>query len=634
MEKSNTLVIWDLKNKPPLEKNHLVLWNSYESNEIKNLFSISEIVEKNAAKLRFEYLEFIFELGEHSVNGKKIVEHLEIRPDFSYWWMTLINEKCNFSKSPEIINIIKVFALRGFIKANNYQHISLTTSNNYLANSISLLCSQLEVGYDLKKIKNKQNKKSFIEIFYHKLPYCLKALSWFWRHLISHWVLRGIGVDKWKNTTGKVTFISYLFNLNSEYKEKGFFESGYWGVLPKKLREGKVQTNWLHIYIKDNLVPDALAAKKTIMKFNESHDGEQVHVTLYSFLSVRLVVKVLKEWFSLALKQRGFKNSFIKKSNFIWPFIKEDYFNSFIGSTSINNLLILNLFQKAMETLPFQEKGIFLQENQPWEYSLIYYWRGYRHSDNLVGVTSFPPRFWDLRFYFDERCYNSNVKCNLPMPSFIGVNGENAKKLSLDCGYPEKNIIELEALRYLYLNDISKHNTKDTNSECLNILVLGDYQKTNTNHQMLLLQEASKDVIKKIKIVVKPHPSCNIFASNYPRLNFTLTHTPLHKLLNDFSVIFASSNTSASIDAYYSGKFVLTVLDPSALNFSPLRGLDGALFVESAKQLSDAINQFDKISDYNIHPEGYFYLTPSLPRWEKLLINPDKIKSISKMENV
>ena len=139
----------------------------------------------------------------------------------------------------------------------------------------------------------------------------MKALSWFWRHLISHWVLRGIGVDKWKNTTGKVTFISYLFNLNSEYKEKGFFESGYWGVLPKKLREGKVQTNWLHIYIKDNLVPDALAAKKTIMKFNESHDGEQVHVTLYSFLSVRLVVKVLKEWFSLALKQRGFKNSFI-----------------------------------------------------------------------------------------------------------------------------------------------------------------------------------------------------------------------------------------------------------------------------------------------------------------------------------
>ena len=45
-EKSNTLVIWDSKAKPESNHNQLMLWNSYESNEIDGVFSISEIVEK------------------------------------------------------------------------------------------------------------------------------------------------------------------------------------------------------------------------------------------------------------------------------------------------------------------------------------------------------------------------------------------------------------------------------------------------------------------------------------------------------------------------------------------------------------------------------------------------------------
>jgi surface carbohydrate biosynthesis protein (TIGR04326 family) len=631
MEKSNTLVIWDSKDKPSLEYNHLMLWDSYESQETDGLFSISEIVEKNAEKLRFEYLEAIFKLGEHWVNEKKIVEHLEIRPDFSYWWMTLMNEKCNFSKSPEIVNIIKIFALKDWIKKNNYQNISLITSNENLANAMGILCNQSGLKYDFKKSNKQKIRLSFIEVLYHKLPYCLKALLWFSTHLTSHWALKGVGVDKWKNTKGKVTFISYLFNLNSKDKEKGIFESSYWASLPNKLKENEIETNWLHIYIKDKLVPNSSEAKKTIGQFNKSHTGEQIHVTLHSFLSFRLVFRVLKDWFTLVFIQRNFKNSFIKNSNFLWPLIKNDYFNSFIGSTAINNLLFLNLFHEAMEALPRQEKGIFLQENQSWEYGLIYFWKNFRHADDLVGVTSFPPRFWDLRFYFDSRCYSQNVKCKLPMPNYVGVNGENAKKLSLDCGYPKKNIIELEALRYLYLNDI-KPISKVTNSDCLNILVLGDYQKENTNHQMNLLQAAFTHIAQEIKIVVKPHPSCDILPSNYPELDLLVTSEPVSKLLDDFSVVYSSSSTSASIDAYYSGKFVLVALNSSSLNFSPLRGIDGTLFVETAQQLADALNKFNEFPNKMSHDKNYFYLNPDLPRWKEFLFNPDKIKNKSKME--
>lgn len=633
MNKSSSLIIWDSKDKPLSSHNQLMLWNSYESNKIDGLFSISEIVETNAEKIRLEYLAIIFELGNLRVGEKKIIEHLEIRPDFSYWWMTLMNEKCNFSKSPEIVNIIKILALRGWLKKNNYQNISLITSNQKLANAIIILCNDLGMSCDLQKVKTEKTRLSFIKRLFHNLPYCLKALLWFSKHLISHWALKGVGVDEWKSTKGKVTFVSYLFNLNSKEKEKGLFGSGYWTSLPNKLRENEIETNWLHIYIKDTIVPNALEAKKTIEQFNKSHAGDQTHVTLHSFLSFGLIYRVVKDWLSLRLTQRNFRNSFIKNSNFLWPLIKEDYYNSFVGPTSLNNLLDLNLFHEAMEALPQQEKGIFLQENQSWEYGLIYFWKNFRHADNLVGVTSFPPRFWDLRFYFDAKCYSQDIKCKLPLPSYIGVNGENAKKLSLDCGYPKKNLIELEALRYLYLYDL-KPISKVDNSDCLNILVIGDYQKQNTIHQMNLLQEASKSITKKIKIVVKPHPACDILPSNYPKLDFLLTDEPINILLKDFLVVYTSASTSASIDAYYSGNFVVVALDASQLNFSPLMGQDGTIFVESAQQLADVLNKFDDLSNQDLHNKNYFYLNPDLPRWEFFLLNPDKIKSKLKVEKV
>jgi surface carbohydrate biosynthesis protein (TIGR04326 family) len=633
MEKNTTLVIWDSKDQPPSRYNKLMLWNSYESYKADGVFSISEIVEKNAEILRFKYLKIIYELGEHTANEKKIVDHLEIREDFSYWWMTLMNEKCNFSKSPEITNIIKVLALREWIKKNNFQKILLITSNDQLSSAINIFCDQSRIKYDLHKGVEQKNKINFILGLYHKLPHSLKALLWLTKHLMSNWTLKGVGVDKWKNSKGKITFISYLFNLHPEYKEKGLFESRYWTSLPQKLKENEIKTNWLHIYIQDNIVPDAFEAKKTIEQFNKSHFGEQIHVTLHSFLSAILVLRVLKDWFSLVIKQIRFKKSFIKKSSFLWPLIKKDYFNSFIGPTAINNLLVLNLFHKAMELLPQQEKGIFLQENQGWEYSLIYYWKSFGHSNSLVGVNHTPLKFWDLRFYFDERCYKNNININskLPVPSHVGVNGENAKKMYLDSGYPEKNIIELEALRYLHLNDImaiSKVNSLDY----LNILVLGDYQTENTNHQMKLLESASKLITQKIKLVVKPHPACDISPSDYPDLDLLITSEPIQKLLNNFLVVYSSCNTSASIDAYYSGKFVITTLDPSTLNLSPLRGIEGTIFVESAKQLANALDKFNGLTDKMTYDKNYFYLNPDLPRWREFLFNPDKINNKFKME--
>ena len=83
-----------------------VLWCSYDPKGCNDVVSIPCLVEENSESLRSRYLEWIYDLGEIKINGKRIVDHLEIRSGFSYWWMTLLAEKCNYAKSPQIDDAI------------------------------------------------------------------------------------------------------------------------------------------------------------------------------------------------------------------------------------------------------------------------------------------------------------------------------------------------------------------------------------------------------------------------------------------------------------------------------------------------------------------------------------------------
>ena len=48
--------------------------------------------------------------------------------------------------------------------------------------------------------------------------------------------------------------------------------------------------------------------------------------------------------------------------------------------------------------------------------------------------------------------------------------------------------------------------------------------------------------------------------------------------------MLASCLTSAAVDAYCAGLRVISVLDPTALNLSPLRGFDEVRYVSSGQQ--------------------------------------------------
>ena len=228
-----------------------------------------------------------------------MVDHLEIGQKFSYWWMTLLVEKCNYAKSPQIDNIVKLMALEQWLQENQYQKLKLVTLNTELAMSMSLLAKRLLIDFEWQKEKNSKSKITLSRKAFQVLPNIIKSPVWLIHYLFSNWKLKGVGVKEWKNTTATSTFVSYLYNLEPEAAKHGKYVSRYWTTLTDLLDDNKCSTNWLHIYVKDNLLPSAKKARNLIQKFNNSQNGNQVHVTLGSFVSVSLIFYTLYDWYKV-----------------------------------------------------------------------------------------------------------------------------------------------------------------------------------------------------------------------------------------------------------------------------------------------------------------------------------------------
>ena len=380
-------------------------------------------------------------------------------------------------------------------------------------------------------------------------------------------------------------------------------------------------SNWLHIYVKDSLIPSSRKARNLIRKFNSSQKAHQVHVTLASFLSIKIIFLTLKDWFKVRKLNKLVSKKLMQTSGYLWPLFIKDSHDSMSGIPAMNNLLDFNLFEKAMSELPTQKRGCYLQENMGWEFGFIAAWQAASHKENLMGFPVSAIIYWDLRRFFDSKSYLRTSQYDLPLPNYVGMNGEVSKNMYLSGGYPSKDLIEIESLRYLYLSNYSKKSDKVLTSKLNEIvlLVIGDYSKEKTYNQLNILSHALEDINTSVRLIIKPHPACPINTSNFPSLIGELSTRPIEELLKMSDVVYSSLITSAAIDAYCFGLPIITLLDGKTLNMSPLRGGKGVYFVKNSEDLSIAINTIEATDlDQKKH---YFYLDPGLPRWHKWLMD-------------
>jgi len=222
-----------------------------------------------------------------------------------------------------------------------------------------------------------------------------------------------------------------------------------------------------------------------------------------------------------------------------------------------------------------------------------------------------------LRYFFDSRTLHRGGRNALPLPDVVAVNGPVARQAYSGAGFPIDRLVDVEALRYLYLLTVGPSRASPAADSPLRVLVLGDYVPQVTRQQMDWLVEAAKILPAGTRYVVKMHPACPISTADYSSVDMQIADLPLDQLFPNCDVAYTSNKTSAAVEAYSSGVPVVSMLDGESLNVSPLRGRSGVTYVHNAAELAAALLRARTIQRSG--PEEYFWLDPALPRWRQLL---------------
>ena len=613
-----TWMIWDAEGLPPEGAWTPVLWRNYGESDGQP-YSIPRLVEEQAESLRERYLAWIYNLGESQIKNERLIDHLELRPGFSYWWMTLITEKSNAYKSLYIIHCLKLFVLEELITGRPVSGIVLVSSDRALARTIRLWCKRIGLAFNWRASEREEERIPWVRKAYRILPQPLQAVLFLLRYLYQRWPLRQkdilFGSD--------ITVVDYLIHLDRRAFTEGKFASNFWTDLVASLDQTGAKVHWLHHYIGHEAVPSPEQARDLIAQFNRNVNDKQCHCCLDGVLGVSVVLAAIRDyvkliWKSLRLKEiRGYFCSGDSELDF-WPLFKRDWINSMRGPIAILNCLSINMFERIFNRLPHQKLGIYLQENQGWEMALIRAWRSAGHGQ-LIGVPHTTVRFWDLRYFFDQRSYRFTGKNELPVPDKVVLNGPAAMSAYRKGKYPAEQLAEAEALRYLYLAGLKdKCGADQKRSDALRILVLGDYLEAITRQQLQWLTEASPLLPPDTCYALKPHPNCPVRYSDYPSLKLQDMSLPLADLLCKCNVVYSSNITSAAVDAYCAGIPVISMLDGNTLNLSPLRGLRNVTYVTNHEELAQALRSVPERDNFD-KAEPYFCLDREMPRWKKWL---------------
>ena len=171
----NSLLIYDsdiLPNKGLEQFDCILTWQYLSKSSKYEYIEILSFLEDNKSEVRKIYLQFINNISEHNIKGKKLNELLLIKNTFPCWEMSLINEKSIYKCPTSINHVLRIIALEIWIKKNKFEEVYLFTDSLELKNSIFSFCKINNLNFKHKKITNEKSSR-----FLKKLELLSKSIK-------------------------------------------------------------------------------------------------------------------------------------------------------------------------------------------------------------------------------------------------------------------------------------------------------------------------------------------------------------------------------------------------------------------------------------------------------------------------
>ena len=614
------LTVWDKKGNSLYPVESTIYWSGYPKKD--NINTVPKYLEDNADQLRARYLAFIHELGTLDIKGKRLLDHLEVDENFSFWWMTSLAEK-NYLKSPRIFDCLSLLALDKKLEETKPHTLRLVSADSILARTIKKCSISKGIHFQWDRVISSE-KKMDIKSFLRKMPSYMKAGYSFLMHILKRWRLISFRKKKWFSGRNSIFFFSYFVHLDSDSCEKRKFLSHQWELLPSILKDKGIKLNFIHHFLQSLTVPNTSKGLQWIKSFNQESESQELHSFLDKWLSLKVCLGAIYDFLKISIKMWLLKPAMIKslqkiRYNYLWVLLEKDWNNSIHGDTAIRNTLFFRLMDSAIGSLPKQPMGLYLNEGQPWERAFVHYWRKYGHG-RLIGYNHSTVAFWYLTYFNDLKTLNSNTKNSMPQPDSIAVNGKSMRNIMENSGYQPEALIDVEALRYLYLSQtINKSKSNSRTIDKNKLLVLGDYMPNLTKSTLFLLDQLDESILSKYNIILKNHPAVKPINTNlFLNIHIQETNLLLTEILNSVDIVIATINTAAAIESFAAGLPVITVLDDYNFNASPLRGETGAIFVSNKEELSKALFNI-RVKPVINKKNNFFWTDPKLPRWQALI---------------
>lgn len=620
---TSILTIWDTNQTHNTfidSDESLLLWQHFVGSKYPmNAISVSDVLEQNAVEIRAKILNFIYTVGENVANSSKT--KLKFESGFDYFWMTQFQSR-PYTQSAQLNNLAKIFAVIEIVKQHKFKQIQICTADKNLSTIIASIAESNSARFKEISFNGDISPTSTKSQFKKLTP---KPLLAFISLLQQSQVAAKLKTNKTSPThttlSGSISFFDYWYRFGATVNETRKFESQYWTNLVGELKD--TDTNWLHNLVDQHKKSELRRINSLRNDFNLANTNNR-HLIIDSIGESTVVIKSVKSYFKLlicSLQIKKYKHAFTLGDTTInfWPLFKNEWLNSLRGYEAMINCIRFHRLEFILQRLPKQRLGFYLIENQPWEMALIHLWRKYDHGQ-LVGVAHSTVRFWDLRLMSDPHRFSDISKNSMPRPDFVAVNGPLAHASLVDAGYPENELVDVEALMYQHLvNAPTNNRNKSSNSsELITILVATDFLESATQTQMKLLNELLQtNESRNLRVLLKPHWS-QTFKDLHPRIEVVSGKEDLATYFDQCDVLYCSAITSAVIDGVCAGVPVIQCLDPQSFNLSPLRGRVEIQVVRTTEELSSALNNLGGTPPI-IKPNTLFNLDSQLPKWKALI---------------
>lgn len=578
--------------------------------------SIPVLVERQAARLRDEYIAWTHDLGAFTVRGRDLRSRLAVSPDLSFWWMTLLAEKEPL-RSPGIYRVLKLRAVELLYHDTGCRGIVYAGGDDVLAATLRRWCESLGEPFTHVRHGSGAEKPRRLP---ERFPHVMQA-GW---HLLRAWMsrirlARRTAAVTAADGTPRATIVTFFPNVDLQRAREGRFWSRYWEQLHDLIDQRQDTVDWVWLYASS---PQASFAETLAIldRCNRGGNGRYRYFLLEQFVRPAVLLRALRVYCRVAVAALRFgpaKRAFHFRGSQVdfFPMLAHEWRSSFFGVAAAEGSLLVAGFEEVSARLPGGRWLLFVWENQPWELALVAAWRRF-HREKIIGAQHSALGGLDLRSFADQRDLSAAGPGRRPTPDLLVVNGSGTRDL-LERHPPAEQIVVGEALRYL---ELQRARPAGRNGAPRTLLVVGGYKRSETAYQLRLLAEAARlgalDAFSRV--VIKPHPFCpieSLLQADAFRVPPEVTEAPIISLWSEAHAVFTANSTAAAVEACYVGLPVAVCAPADEMNLSPAFGQLDVPVVGTAPELVAFLRD---PTPANCRRD-YFLLDDALPRWRQLL---------------